>query len=74
MASVATKCLHFGMTEHEDVGLWRSHRPNIVASVSPKIWLTLRVHFFGSQIENINVFCLLRLVNYCTFLFGNRRT
>ena len=38
-----------------------------------KMWLTLRVHFFGSQIENINVFCLLRLVNYCIFLFGNRR-
>ena len=28
IASVATKCLHFGMTEHEDVGLWRSHSPN----------------------------------------------
>ena len=38
-----------------------------------KIWLTLRVYFFGSLIENINVFCLLRLVNYCKFLFENRR-
>ena len=34
---------------------------------SRKIRLTFRVHFFGTQIENTNVFCLLRLVNYCLF-------
>lgn len=28
MASVATGSLLTGMTEHEDVGLWRSHSPN----------------------------------------------
>ena len=45
----------------------KAHTPVACKTSVAKMWLTLRVYFFGSQIENINVFCLLRLVNYCIF-------